>query len=88
MSFLPPSTTPLNQHSLKALESWLMELGAEKSQTDPCLWNWVMPAWSAQIKIDIEQLRITWKKGDRNYQCSFPYGLSRKDVQIALFEGP
>ena len=30
MSALPSETTPLNQHSLRALELWLQELGATR----------------------------------------------------------
>ena len=85
---LPPSTTPLNQHSLKALELWLLEIGAERSNTDSCLWYWSMPAWSAQIKLEIEILRITWDKDGVKTECTFPYGLSREDVQSAFYEGP
>ena len=88
MSLLPPSETPLNQHSLKALEGWLHELGAKPSENDPCLWNWSMPTWSAEIKMNAENLTILWSKDGKTNQCNFPYGLSRKDVQTALIEGP
>ena len=88
MSRLPPSHTPLNQHSLSALEIWLDELGAQKSNQDPCLWIWSMPEWSAEIRMENEELQVTWKRLGKSSQCSFPYGLSRKDVQIVISEGP
>ena len=88
MDQLPPSRTPLNQHSLEALESWLKKLGAERSESDICLWYWVMPKWSAEIKVEKESLRVSWDKDGKKKYCSFPYGLSRKDVQSAIFEGP
>ena len=88
MSQLPPAQTPLNQHSLAGLESWLKELGAKQNQTDPCLWIWLMPKWSAEIKIKCDELQVTWEKDGKRNQCSFPYGLSRKDIQIAITEGP
>ncbi len=88
MLHLPPSTTPLNQHSLKDLETWLRGIGAERSSHDPTIWDWLMPGWSAQIKLDIETLRITWEKNGIKQQCSFPYGLSRDDVETSFFQGP
>ena len=39
MSPLPPPTTPLNQHSLRALEEWLHGLGAEPIDGDRCRWG-------------------------------------------------
>ena len=30
----------------------------------------------------------TWRKNGERTECSFPYGLSREDVQIAIYEGP
>ena len=88
MSLLPLAQTPLNQHSLEALESWLHELGAHKSRHDPCLWLWVMPNWSAQIKMERDELQVTWEKEGKLSHCSFPYGLPRRDVQTAIAEGP
>ncbi len=88
MSQLPPPNTPLNQHSLPALESWLDELGASKSTTDPCVWVWSMPQWSAEIKMDVDELQVTWHQDGNLRHCHFPYGLSRLDVQSAIVEGP
>ena len=88
MISLPPSTTALNQHSLQAIEYWLVELGAVRSEEDPCIWDWRMPTWSAQINVDIGSIRIIWEKNGDQQQCSFPYGLSREDIQSAFFQGP
>ncbi len=88
MAQLPSLKTPLNQHSLESLELWLTELGATRSESDPCLWNWIMPDWVAEMKMDYEDLRIRWDKEGRTYERSFSYGLSREDVEYAIFEGP
>ncbi|WP_320663811.1 DUF3143 domain-containing protein [Prochlorococcus sp. MIT 1223] len=88
MDQLPSSKTPLNQHSLDALELWLRELGAEKSSSDPTVWSLGMPTWSAEIQMGIENLRITWEKNGSESSCSFPYGLSREDVQVGICQGP
>ncbi len=78
----------MNQHSLTALELWLNELGAEKSNKDPCLWEWKTPKWSAQINMERDELNVTWTQQGKFSHCSFPYGLSRRDVQKAIEEGP
>ncbi len=88
MSNLPPSNTPLNQHSLRALEIWLNELGAERNCADPCRWDWLMPQWSAEIQIEHDELRVTWEKDGRRSQCCFPYGLLRGDVETIMIEVP
>ncbi|WP_320666940.1 DUF3143 domain-containing protein [Prochlorococcus sp. MIT 1307] len=88
MALLPPVQTPLNQHSLAALELWLHELGAKKSKEDLCIWTLLMPNWSAEIKIEQDELKVTWEQNGKSSSCSFPYGLSRQDVQIAITEGP
>ena len=88
MSSLPPAHTPLNQHSLAALESWLSQLGAQQSRKDPCLWIWLQPEWSAEIKMELNELIVTWEQEGKFNQCSFPYGLPRKDIQTAIIDGP
>ena len=87
-SSLPLAGTPLNQHSLAALELWLEKLGAERSQDDPCLWFWTQPEWFAEIQIDQDELIITWKKEGKTNQSRFSYGLPRQDVESAMIEGP
>ena len=84
---LPSSDIPLNRHSLMSIERWLAQLGAEQSAEDLSLWNWEMPEWSAEIKIDQEELIVIWRC-DVDRQCAFPYGLSRQDVEAALIQGP
>tara|TARA_Y100001968_G_C19154512_1_gene617759 strand:- start:96 stop:362 length:267 start_codon:yes stop_codon:yes gene_type:complete len=88
MSVLPSAQTPLNQHSLIALEVWLKQLGAEPSNNDPSVWNLVMPKWRAEIKMEREILLIAWEQEGKKSHCGFPYGLSRLDVQSAILQGP
>ena len=88
MPALPSIQTPLNQHSLLALESWLSQLGAEKSSENPCLWRWTQPQWSAEILMKQEGLRVSWSQDGRESVRSFSYGLSRSDVETAILQGP
>ena len=88
MSFLPPEQTPLNQHSLIAIELWLQELGAEPSNNDPSVWNLEMSKWRAEIKMERDNLLIAWDQAGKKRHCGFPYGLSRFDIQSAILQGP
>ena len=47
-----------------------------------------MPEWSAEIRMEHDELQVTWKNLGKCSQCSFPYGLSREDVQTAVVDGP
>ena len=85
---LPPINTPLNQHSLMAIELWLENLGASRSTDDPCLWEWVTSQWSADLKISHDALIVTWKKDGILKTCSLPYGLNRVDLLEVLNQGP
>ncbi|MEB3159733.1 MAG: DUF3143 domain-containing protein [Synechococcus sp.] len=88
MTPLPPAQTPLNQHSLRSLEAWLDGLGAVRREQDPCLWDWQQPCWSAQIRMDQEDLLVIWEQKGNARQRTFPYGLSRLDVEAAMRAGP
>ena len=87
MTTLPPSQTPLNQHSLGALECWLDRLGAKKNLQNPSLWNWDSSKWTAEITLGREDLCVSWKSGTSHSQRCFSYGLSREDVEAAINEG-
>ena len=88
MSNLPPAKTPLNQHSLIALESWLCGLGAIRTSENPSLWDWQSFNWNAQIILDREELCVVWENGATNSKRCFSYALSRNDVEAAIREGP
>ncbi len=85
---LPPANTPLNQHSLGAIEIWLQELGACKSDKDPCLWTLVLSHWSAVIQMEHDELKVTWEQDGKFNHCYFSYGLPRNDVHLAILQGP
>ena len=89
MPDLPSQSTPLNQHSLRALEQWLASLGASRVDGDPCLWAVVTPEWTAELQLEREDLRVAWQRPDQSDRvCSLPYGLPRADVEAAILAGP
>ena len=91
---LPSPETPLNQHSLGALELWLTNLGAVKCTENPCLWRWInIPQCSAEIYFKQDELIVIWVEvnsegQEKTSRFSFPYGLPRQDIEAALNHGP
>ena len=85
---LPPAQTPLNQHSLMALESWLSQLGAQKNSDDPCRWLWIRTQWSAEIYMKKEEINVLWKNKEQVSKCSLSYALTRADVEAVIIQGP
>ena len=51
MAALPPESTPLNQHSLPALEAWLQQLGAVRMDDNPCQWMLQRSEWRALLQL-------------------------------------
>ena len=88
MSLLPSSNTPLDQHSLTAIEYWLKGIGAIRCEDDPCAWEWEVSNYSAKIFLCQDELRVNWIKQNKTSQFSFPYGLPRLDIEAALLQGP
>ncbi len=88
MNHLPPFQTPLNRHSLTALESWLNQLGAERCCENPCSWKLMQPTWSAQIEMRQDELMVTWDQDGKKSKRCFSYGLPRIDVEAAINQGP
>ena len=68
MSALPSETTPLNQHSLRALELWLQELGATRIDDDPCQWLLEASEWRAVLLLDRDDLKILEEVCGNHYQ--------------------
>ncbi|MDX2254626.1 MAG: DUF3143 domain-containing protein [Pseudanabaenaceae cyanobacterium bins.39] len=88
---LPPSSTPLYNHPLPALEAWLNQQGCNQDKNNPNVWRVARPSWQAEIVMDIEDIRVRYiqeNAGSKEIQRAFPYSLSRQDVEDAIFTGP
>lgn len=85
---LPAAETPLYNHPLPALEEWLRQLGASQERPNASAWDLHRPDWSARVLLDGEELRVTWEQEGRETSRTFPYGLSRSDVEAAILAGP
>ena len=84
----PTSETPLYHHPLPALEAWLGSMGAQQQRSQPCCWDLHGPEWSAQIELEVEELKVSWHNEGRVSVRHFPYGLSRADAEAAILAGP
>ena len=74
---------------MRALEAWLQSLGAEPIEGDRCRWSLVKEAWSAELRLEREDLVVVWQNtDDASAPCFLPYGLSRLDVTAAIEAGP
>lgn len=88
MSELPSARTPLYHHPLPALEEWLRSLGAVQQPGNLCRWDLHRPQWSAEIELEVEELRVSWHQEGHTVARHFPYGLSRADTEAAILAGP
>ena len=85
---MPSSKTPLYHHHLPALEHWLDQLGAKRQRANTCLWDLHRPEWSAQIELEVEELKVSWHSDCNVCVRHFPYGLSRADAEAVILAGP
>ena len=94
MPDLPSPQAALYLHPLPALERWLRELGAVQRGVNSCHWDLVLPQWSAEIELQVEELCVRWISAESpdaaaaSVERHFPYGLSRADVEAAIMAGP
>ena len=82
------SDTPINQHSLKELESWLIDLGAKQDFTNLSKWYLELADWHATIILEKEDLSVAWKSGDVLTKRLFSYCINREDIENAILQGP
>ena len=83
-----PPNTPINQHSLKALELWLTDLGAKKDIKNPSKWNLLLSNWNATIIFEQEDLSVVWESKGEETKRLFSYCINREDVENAILQGP
>jgi len=88
---LPSADTPLYNHPLPTIEQWLKDLGCHQDREDLNCWFFQTPNWEADITLEIEEITVSYRdvvQGNREVTRSFPYSLSREDVEAALLSGP
>lgn len=88
---LPSPETPLYNHTLPVIESWLQSQGCKQDRNNLNQWYVERPAWKAEILMDVEDVRVRYINaisGNKDVHRLFPYSLSRKDIEDAIFIGP
>jgi len=83
-----PSNTPINQHSLQALELWLKDLGASRDIENPSKWYLILSSWHATIVFEQEDLSIVWESRGKLTKRLFSYCINREDIENAILQGP
>lgn len=86
---LPPPDTILYNHPLPQIDQWLISQGCNQDTNNPSLWYLQRPDWQAEIHMDIEEIRVRYiTPGRKDIYRAFPYSLSRRDLENAIFAGP
>ncbi len=88
---LPTVDTPLYNHPLPEIESWLRSLNCQQDKTELHRWHVDKVTWKADLCLDVEGLTVSYLGAGENgedIQRSFKYSLSRQDVEKAVFSGP
>lgn len=87
----PSADTPLYNHPLPTIEQWLQDLGCQQDRENLNFWLLQTSNWEADITLEIEEITVSYRyfaQGNREVTRSFPYSLSREDVEAALLSGP
>ncbi|NJM96278.1 MAG: DUF3143 domain-containing protein [Phormidesmis sp. RL_2_1] len=85
---MPPANTPLYNHPLPDIETWLSNLGCQRSDDNLSHWTFSQPDWSAHLYLDIDAIVVRYVSSGKDIQRSFKYSLSRIDLEKAIFAGP
>lgn len=88
---LPDPNTPLYNHTLPIIESWLQSKGCSQDPENPHCWYLEQSAWKAEICLDTEELTVHYYETElasQNINRSFKYSLCRQDIEEAVFSGP
>ena len=89
---LPSADTPLYNHPLPDIESWLTNCGCQQDTEARHLWLIQRPAWNAELSLEEDNLTVKYTKNDEDTDDeiirAFKYSLSRGDIEAAVFAGP
>lgn len=88
---IPSADTPLYNHPLPDIESWLREQGCRQDSEQLEQWYVEKTAWQAQIMLEVDSIVVRYLKADESNDDTrrvFKYSLSRQDLEEAIFSGP
>ena len=88
---LPSPDTPLYNHPLPVIEDWLRGQGCEQDETARSQWHVKRPTWRAELLLDTTSIVVRYlgaAESGQDLQRTFPYALSRQDLEAVIFSGP
>jgi Protein of unknown function (DUF3143) len=85
---LPAADTPLYNHPLPSIETWLRSQGCEQDADNLHHWAVQREAWSADLWLEVDSLTVRYIAEGKDIQRTFKYSLSRQDLDEAIFSGP
>jgi len=83
--------TPLYNHPLPEIETWLQEMGCTQDREELNHWQIQRPEWQADLWMDVDCFVVSYHgagKDGEDLTRSFKYSLCRQDVEAAIFSGP
>jgi hypothetical protein len=83
--------TPLYNHPLPEIESWLISLGGKQDTENLHCWKVSKVQWHAQLCLEVEELTVRYlatNTDQPDVYRSFKYSLSRQDIEDAVLAGP
>ncbi|AGY60170.1 DUF3143 domain-containing protein [Gloeobacter kilaueensis] len=86
MHSLPSADTPLYNHPLHQIENWLRGQNCVRDEEEQHCWHLQRPHWKATLCLEETVLKVDYEFApSQNKTLSFPYSLSRQDVEQAIF---
>jgi hypothetical protein len=87
---LPTADTPLYNHPLPSIETWLRSQGCEQDPDNLHHWSVQKANWTADLWMEVDALTVLYltTDGSNDVQRTFKYSLSRQDLDEAIFAGP
>lgn len=91
MTTLPLPETPLYNHSLPAIETWLRNLGSIQDLETLNCWSLQQTDWSAEIELGTDQIVVCYRaagEAGQDLTRAYKYSLSRADLEAVILGGP
>ena len=90
MAKLNPNS-PLYNCPLPEIENWLKNMGCQQDPEKLNYWYINKDDWQAELVLEIEDICVSYLNAGNDgsdIKRAFPYSLSLRDVEDAVFSGP
>lgn len=88
---MPDIDVPLYSHPLMAVETWLIQVGCQQDSDEIERWFYAGHEhgrdWDAELRLEEGSIWVRYTyAGGNTKTLTFPYSISRKDAQLAIFD--